>query len=134
MVGLVILAIALFYDELDVTIVKSLTQHLDTWTLLVRCGWVINVYIRICSQPVNHLDASVYIRAQAPVHRRPGLFTIASLACGLSPNMQSWCQPGFQASRRGDDADYPFHTECCFQRRGRGQAMGTGCVSGVQRS
>ena len=134
---LIILAIALFMMNLDVTIVNialpSIMDSLDA--SLADAEWVINVYILIFAVSLITMGrfGDIFGRKRLFIGGLV-LFTAASLACGLSPNIQTLVvSRAFQAF--GGAAMMPATLSIinvAFKDGGRGQAMGVwGAVSGA---
>jgi len=134
---LFILAIALFMMNLDVTIVNialpSIMDNLDA--SLADAEWVVNVYILVFAVSLITLGrfGDIFGRKRLFIGGLV-LFTAASLACGLSPNIQTLvASRAFQAF--GGAAMMPATLSIlnvAFKGGGRGQAMGVwGAVSGA---
>ena len=134
---LVILAIALFMMNLDVTIVNialpSIMDNLDA--SLADAEWVINVYILVFAVSLITMGrfGDIFGRKRLFISGLV-LFTAASLACGLSQNIQTLiASRAFQAF--GGAAMMPATLSIlnvAFKDGGRGQAMGVwGAVSGA---
>ena len=134
---LVILAIALFMMNLDVTIVNiALPSIMDNLKAsLADVEWVVNVYILVFAVSLITMGrfGDLFGRKRMFIGGLV-LFTTASLACGLSPNIQTLVvSRAFQAF--GGAAMMPATLSILnviFQGGGRGQAMGIwGAVSGA---
>ncbi|MFA6771452.1 MAG: MFS transporter, partial [Dehalococcoidales bacterium] len=132
-----VLAIALFMMNLDVTIVNialpGIMNSLDA--SLADAEWVINVYILVFAISLITMGrfGDIFGRKRLFISGLV-LFTIASLACGLSPNIQTLIvSRAFQAF--GGAAMMPATLSIlnvAFREGGRGQAMGVwGAVSGA---
>jgi EmrB/QacA subfamily drug resistance transporter len=132
-----VLAIALFMMNLDVTIVNialpGIMNSLDA--SLADAEWVINVYILVFAISLITMGrfGDIFGRKRLFISGLV-LFTIASLACGLSPNIQTLVvSRAFQAF--GGAAMMPATLSIlnvAFREGGRGQAMGVwGAVSGA---
>lgn len=132
-----ILAIALFMMNLDVTIVNialpSIMDNLEA--SLADAEWVINVYILVFAISLITMGrfGDIFGRKRLFIGGLV-LFTAASLACGLSPNIQTLVvSRAFQAF--GGAAMMPATLSIinvAFKDGGRGQAMGVwGAVSGA---
>lgn len=134
---LIILMIALFMINLDITIVNislpGIMNSLDA--SLADAEWVINIYILIFAVSLITMGrlGDIFGRKRLFMGGLV-LFTIASLACGLSPNIQTLvASRAFQAF--GGAAMMPATLSIlnvAFKGGGRGQAMGIwGAVSGA---
>ncbi|MDD2252532.1 MAG: MFS transporter, partial [Dehalococcoidales bacterium] len=132
-----VLAVALFMMNLDVTIVNialpGIMNSLDA--SLADAEWVINVYILVFAISLITMGrfGDIFGRKRLFISGLV-LFTIASLACGLSPNIQTLIvSRAFQAF--GGAAMMPATLSIlnvAFREGGRGQAMGVwGAVSGA---
>lgn len=132
-----ILAIALFMMNLDVTIVNialpSIMSNLDA--SLADAEWVVNIYILVFAISLITMGrfGDIFGRKRLFIIGLV-LFTVSSLACGLSPNIQTLIvSRAFQAF--GGAAMMPATLSIlnvAFKNGGRGQAMGVwGAVSGA---
>lgn len=134
---LAILAIALFMMNLDVTIVNiALPNIMDNLgASLADAEWVVNIYILIFAVSLITMGrfGDIFGRKRLFIGGLV-LFTAASLACGLSPNIETLiASRAFQAF--GGAAMMPATLSIlniAFKDGGRGQAMGVwGAVSGA---
>ena len=102
--------------NLDITIVNIALPAImdDLCASLADIEWVVNIYILVFAVTDNiRKAADIFGRKNSLL--QAGYFTLASLSCGLSQNIEmlimSRC---FRDLEEGHDADYPFSHQCCF--------------------